>query len=212
MLFNLKISETNKVIETNILQALLPDIKQYMLNGVLTVKKTLPIIILSSITSSQEYQSLISDQLKYEFGIPDAINKINSIISIWIKNIQYEYKEPSIKGSQIKASFTAQMIKSDFSDVLGTDYAYVNDSLRGYSLPWLEWLLLDGTKTIVKNYQVVLGQNRVSRTGMAIMRQSASSGWSVPSEFAGSIADNWITRAIDRSEPQILALLEEAFK
>lgn len=212
MLFNVKILENNKAIELSILKALLPDIKQHMDEAVSVIKKTLPGIVISSIISSEEYQSLINNQLKYELGIPDAINKINAIIDIWTKNINYTYQEPSIRSSQIKSIFKAEMIKADFSDVLGTDYASVNDTQRGYSLPWLEWLLLDGKKTIVKDYQVVFGQNRVSRTGMAIMRQSSSKGWSVPSEFSGTVSDNWITRSIDRAQPQILSLLEGAFQ
>lgn len=68
--------------------------------------------------------------------------------------------------------------------------------MRGYQLPWLKWLLVEGTKPIVKNYAVKFGPNKSSRTGMAVMVNS-SSNWSVPSEFAGTISSNWISRAID---------------
>ena len=84
------------------------------------------------------------------------------------------------------------------------------DSLRGYSLPWLQWLLLDGTKVLIDSHQVVIGPNLRSRTSMAIMRPG--SGWSVPNEFAGTQNNNWLTRAIDSSSDSINNLLKRAFK
>jgi hypothetical protein len=77
-------------------------------------------------------------------------------------------------------------------------------------LPWLQWLLLEGNATIVRNYTVSFGPNRFSRTGFALMRPSLQS-WKVPSEFAGTINDNWITRAIDGAESNIQKLLDGAF-
>ena len=102
------------------------------------------------------------------------------------------------------------MIRSDFSDVLSSDSGFVIDALRGYQLPWLEWLLLEGNKAIISKQEVIIGPNKFSRTGLAIMRPSNKS-WRVPSEFAGTIKDNWITRAIDNSESQINELLDKAF-
>jgi len=60
------------------------------------------------------------------------------------------------------------------------------------------------------NYEIVIGPNKYSRTGYAIMKP-ASGSWSVPSEFAGTITDNWITRAIQTSETDINNLLRKIF-
>lgn len=111
----------------------------------------------------------------------------------------------------IKSSFSANLIKSDFTDVLGADAALVQDNIRGYSLPWLEWLLLEGNRTIIPTQSVVIGPNPRSRTGMAIMRESTQ-GWNVPSEFAGTINDNWITRAIDDAAQDVNNLLNRALR
>ena len=103
------------------------------------------------------------------------------------------------------------MFKLDFSDVLGTDYASVYDTVRGYSLPWLQWLVFYGNIPIIDDYQVVMVNTRASRTGRAIMRKSGGS-WRVPSEFSGTMADNWITRAIESKSAEINSLLERSFK
>jgi hypothetical protein len=211
MKISLNLIESNSAIQKEMLKALLPQISKYMDNGISIIKVQLPIIISSSITASPEYSSLLNGRLKYEFGIPNSSVKLTNLINAWINNIQYNYQRPSIVNNQIKSSFSANMIKADFSDVLYSDFAEVQDSFRGYSLPWLRWLLLEGNSIIIPNYTVIVGPNRASRTGFAVMKQSEKA-WKVPSEFAGTESDNWITRSIKSSEKQIKTLLEGAFQ
>jgi hypothetical protein len=75
-------------------------------------------------------------------------------------------------------------------------------------LPWLEWLLLYGGKIIVRDYRVKMGSNNRSRTGMAVMVESSGSNWRVPTEFAGTSNNNWVTRAINKIDNKILDILE----
>jgi len=206
-----KLLDTSKDIQNKILQALLPDVVSLMNNAVSVIKKNLPDIVLSGISAAPEYQSLVGGNLQYELGIPDPANKIGGLLDIWAKNIQYEYTKPTLSNSRIISKFSASMIKADFSDVLYTDYAMVQDYSRGYSLPWLEWLLLNGSATIIPFHQVVFGPNPNSRTGFAVMRNVGSEYWKVPSEFAGTIADNWITRSLESVSPNIQQLVERAF-
>lgn len=210
MEFSLKILESDQVISQEILKALLPEISQYMQKGIRIVKNELPTLIKYAISESPEYKSILSGELKYEFGIPDSAQKLAGLLDTWGSNIQYIYSPPKISGSLIKSSFSANMIRVDFADVLYTDYALVIDGLRGYTLPWLEWLLLEGNRTIVKNYEVSIQPHKNSRTGNAIMKQSAGS-WKVPSAFSGTVSDNWITRVLDGVQPEIEFLVERAF-
>lgn len=210
MKISFKLLDSIADIENKILDALLPDTQQLMNNAIIVIKKELPNIVAKSIQASPEYDSIMSGNLQYELGIPDPNNKLFGLIEIWSKNIEFSYKKPSISGNKIRSSFSASMIKIDFSDVLFSEYAYVQDTVRGYSLPWLEWLLLYGNTTIIPNYQVVIGPNINSRTGNAIMRNVNQGFWKVPAEFAGTISDNWITRALEKIEPDINNLLQRA--
>ena len=210
MKFSLKILESNDYIEGQILKALIDDCRDYMDKAIQTIKNELPQILYFSIVNRAEYSSLVSGKLRLEFGVPDAGPKIASIIHIWISNIFYSYKSPAVVGRKIKGSFSAELIRSDFSDVLGMSEARVIDLAGGYELPWLQWLLTAGSNTIIPAYNVVLGPNPRSRTGGAVMRVS-SQGWRVPSEHAGTINDNWITRAIEEASQPIEQLLQRAF-
>lgn len=213
MRLSLKILESNKEIAQKVAKALLPDIKNYMKNAIDNIKKDLPAVIYNGILNSPEYVSITGGQLKYELGIPDPEAKIASLLQTWTDNVYVTYVPPAITTSgSIKSSFDVSMVKTDFSDVLSSDDAFVFDQERGYSLPWLKWLLLDGTVPIIKDHQVIIGRNNRSRTGMAVMRQSRNKSWAVPGKFAGTEADNWITRAIDASKSDVESLIKRTLQ
>lgn len=209
MLFKIKLLESNSEISYNILKALLPDVSNYLKDIIRYLQNNLPTLIRNVIINTPEYDSLIGGQLQYEFGIPNPAAKLAGLLDIWSTNIDITYVPPTISNGKIKGSFSASMIKVDFSDVLYSDYAIVYDAFRGYSLPWLEWLLLEGNRTIIQNQNVILGRSKYSRTGYALMKESLSS-WSVPSQYSGTVSNNWITRALDGAERDISNLIDKA--
>lgn len=211
MKINTKILESDTEISRRIIKALFPEVKKLMNSAINKIKNNLPTVINNALRNSPEYNSLVSGKLKLEFGIPDSAQKVANLIDIWSKNIYIKYDSPQISSNKIKASFSASMIKIDFTDVLYTEFAYLIDRERGYSLPWLRWLLLEGQKPLVKNYEVLIGPNSRSRTGLAVMTDSKKS-WKVPAEFSGTISDNWITRTIDSAKSDIYAIIEDIFK
>lgn len=211
MKFSIKILESDKQISNEILNALIPEVNTYLKNSLQKIRSELPSLIMTILQNTDTYTALMGGQLQYEFGIPDPSNSLKEIFSIWSNNIKIDYKAPTISNNKIKGSFSVSIIRSDFADVLSSDASLVIDNLRGYSLPWLEWLLLDGNQIIVPKQQVVIGPNKNSRTGFAIMRES-NKAWRVPSQFAGTITNNWITRAIDDNESIIDQLLQKAFE
>ena len=197
-------------IEKKILNALKPQLNKYFENVIKKIKPKILAEVTESITSSPEYNSLLSGDLKYECGLPDSSSRLSSILEFW-KKINIEYKKISISGNKITGSFTLNMIDSSYSDVIATSAA-VFTTEKGTDLNWLEWLLLFGNKTIIKDYEVEFGPNPRSRTGRAVMKGVKRGKWSVPSEFAGTQNNNWITRAIDSIEPKIYTILKEAIR
>lgn len=208
MQLSLKLVETNRQIEREILKALLADCNMVMNKAVAIVKKELPNIVYSAVVDSPEYMSLSRGKLRLELGIPDADSKIAGLIDTWIRNIDYRIQQPKISKQGITASFEAGVVRADFSDVLGTADAYVSDNIRGYNLPWLRWLLLEGSKVIIPSYEVEFGPNPRSRTGGAVMIKGA--GWGV-SQYSGTEGNNWITRALDGTQLDVENLLRKAF-
>jgi hypothetical protein len=209
MNISLKLLESNQDIYNKILNALLPSVENLMKDVSIKLKQEIPLIVQNSILNAPEYNALLAGQLKYELGIPDANTKVNNLLNYWIANMQITYNKPFINNNQIKSFFSINMIKADFSDVLYQEFGFVTDNERGYSLPWLRWLLLEGNKTLVSNYEVLFGNNRNSRTGFAVMTPSNRS-WGVPATYSGTEGDNWITRSLDSVKDQIYSTLEKS--
>lgn len=195
MQFTTSLLEKDNEISYRILKSIISDVEPYFKNIAKDLTKPIQDLVRRGITTSIEYQSLVSGRLKYEFGLPDADSRIENLLNIW-NNISMDTTKPKIKGNQITASLNLYMIKSDYSDVLASASSKFKTE-NGDTLNWLEWLLLLGDKTIIKNYEFVLGPNRNSRTGKAVMKETVSGKWKVPSQYSGSAGRNWITRVLD---------------
>lgn len=204
------ITETNSKIYNKVLKALKPELNKYLEKVFNKAKTRIVKAVIKAIKNAPEYQSLLSGDLKYEFGLPDSDARVNSILSFWEK-INVEYKKVYIAGDKISGGFTLSMIDSDFSDVIGSAAA-VFTTEKGTDLNWLEWLLLFGNKTIIRDYVVEFGPNPRSRTGRAVMKGVQSGKWSVPNEFSGTKNNNWITRAIESADSEINSILKEVTK
>lgn len=208
MNINLKLLESNAEITNLILSAMKDSLNNCFANAVKNLQISIPSQVKNAIISQPEYQSLISGKLKYEFGIPDSAGAINSIVDIWINNITINSIPITMGSNSLRGGFSINMIRDDYSDVLGSNSATVTDTKSSAVLPWLEWLLLHGGKIIIKNYRVQMGPSPNSRTGMAIM-VSSKENWRVPPEFAGSKDNNWITRSLSKLETIIPKLIQE---
>lgn len=208
----MRIIENDSEIRNRLLTALLEEVRDTFNRSVPQIKSKIQDLVVNAIKSEPEYTSLVAGQLRAELGIPDATTKIEELLNIWINNIDVEIKPFKITNMGLSGGFTINCIKSDFSDVLSSQAAQVEDNIKGYSLPWLSWLLLEGGKILVKDHTVVIGNSTFSRTGSAIMRTSLGSSWRVPPEFAGTQNNNWITRAIDRLDDDISRIFQETIE
>lgn len=197
--------------DSEISKLIIEQIKNVLDNA---ISRALPIIqreiknlIAEALRNQPEYSSLMTGKLKAEFGIPDS-SRVNGVIDGLVETLSVNRQSLKFTTRGISGGFTITMIKSDdISGLIYTDIASVIDE-KGYSLPWLEWLLLKGNTTIVKNYKVRYVNSDRSRSGMALMYPSDSSGWKVPSDFAGTQTNNWTTRAIDSVESDIYKILQ----
>lgn len=207
----LKLQESESQIAKKILEALQPKIDNYLKKIFNKISPKIKELIIDAIKNAPEYSSLLNGQLKAEFGLPDSESRVNSILNFW-ENVIVEYKEAKVSTrGNLSGGFKISMIQRDFNDVLSSEAATFTTE-KNIELNWLEWLLLFGNKTIIKDYNVELGPNPRSRTGMAIMKGAISGKWSVPGAFAGTINNNWITRAIDSVDESINDLLTKAIK
>lgn len=211
MNIDIDIIESTDQITNKILRALLPDVNTYFQKVFDKCKNNISSIISQAIAASPEYQSIQSGKLQYEFGLPDSGSRLSEILAVIQQNITVEYNKPQISKNIIIGSFDLNMIPSDYSNLLSLSSAVLTTE-KGSQLEWLKWLLLFGDKTIIKEYVVKIGSNPRSRTGNAIMVGQTSGRWSVPVEFAGTKNNNWITRAIDSVNNDVVELLNNSLK
>lgn len=208
MNITLKILENDKQISQLILTELSKQILDLFNKSVKTILTKTKDLIKLVIVSQPEYSSLKNGSLRLELGIPDT-SIVDSIVNSISNSINIEIKPIKVSGNKLSGGFLITFLDdTQIENIISSESASINDS-KGYSLPWLKWLLLEGIKPIVKGYKVKLGPNEASRTGMAIMVESLTS-WSVPAQFAGNKTNNWITRSInDIDENKILSIIKE---
>lgn len=200
--FSIDIVESDQQISQEINKAILQELNSRLPS---VFKKTQDYIrqtVIGSIRSQPEYISLMSGSLKYEFGLPDSSSRVGAILDTIEQSLYVEYQQPKMRRSNIVGGFFIGMVNSGFADILSLkESTFITE--KGASLEWLKWLLLEGDKTIIIGYDFNIGNYKNSRTGGGIMSPSFSGSWRVPPEFAGTIENNWIVRAVESVQDQI---------
>lgn len=154
----------------------------------------------TQIINSPEFDSLLSGDLAAIFGLKDSSSILVSIVETIKNSIEVTHSPAIVVAGVLNASITVSVLKSDFSDVLSLPgVSYTTD---GGEVNWLEWLLKAGDGIVIGDYTAVLVDTPISRTGHAIMKKS-SRGFRVPPEYAGTINNNWLTRALEDLEHPI---------
>jgi len=162
-----------------------------------------------ALIGTQEYQSIIHGRLRAELGIPNSSSRIMSVVDTWVDNIVVKVTT----GKSPFLSINIGMIQADYSDVLAlpeAQYTYKSRRSEG-TIPWLRWLLLEGPKRIITQYE--FSKSPIgSRTGMGIMISKERGAWQVPSEFSGTSVNNFATRALGNMESVIDKIVENTVK
>lgn len=193
LVFNIQLLESDSQIKKAILDSIRDVLDSAISKSINKIRDELINLTIENIKREPEYMSLKNGQLRYEFGIPDTM-----VVDAVVGNIctgKVSRSPVRVNSRGVVGNIRYTIIDGDTVDQsMNSQNGLVQDS-KGYTMPWLKWLLTQGTSPIVKNFEVKLGPNPRSRTGMAIMVES-SDNWSVPAQFAGVQENNWITRAI----------------
>ncbi len=207
MNFTIKLLESDSAIRSLVLSALLTEVNAVIDKSIPSIRSGAISLLSEALKLEPEYNALKNGRLREELGIPDP-GAVDDIVTKLSNTLTISKNLLKTTSSGLNGGLTITAIESaSFNGLLNDASAVVNDSARGYSLPWLEWLLLKGNQTIIKKYNVKFGPSPSSRTGNAIMVESNNS-WRVPAEFSGTERNNWTTRAIERIEKSILNLIQ----
>lgn len=211
MRFTVSLLENDSAIRNEILKAMQPIINKAITYTVNNIKPDIIKLIKEALETEPEYNSLVSGELRREFGIEDT-SSVNTVVNALANSIVTESNLTIINNTGLSGGLSIKIInRNDYGGSLDTEAAKVVDGIRGYSLPWLEWLLLKGNQILVRNYSVKLGSNPYSRSGDAIMIPS-NKNWRVPPEYAGTQQDNWTTRALLKIDKQLTSIIQNKFE
>lgn len=207
MNLSLTILESDSQIKSLILAQIKNIIDNSISKSIPRITNDIKVAVALALKAEPEYQSLISGELKAELGIPDA-GQVDRVIDLMLDTLKINLLPIKIGSFGLSGGFELTMLESsNLGGVISASPAYVTD-IKGYSLPWLEWLCLRNNEIIVRNFEVKYGPSPNSRSGMAIMVPSANS-WRVPPAFVGSSDRNWTTRAIERVESQVYSIIQK---
>lgn len=210
MKFSLGLLESNQQIVDLILNNLKSNLSRVFDKSLPKIENNIKNIVRDALVSEPEYASLKAGTLRAEFGIK-YIENVDRVVEALVNTLNIQYDGVKISKNGLNTNILITMVKKDdISGIIFTDIASVIDD-KGYSLPWLRWLLLEGNKIIIQNYSVDYNNSPRSRSGMALMIQS-DKNWRVPTNFAGSADNNWVTRAISKVEPQIINTIQNTIE
>lgn len=187
--------ENDKNISDSILGLIREKLASAISNASKTIADPIKKILKESIETEPEYTSLLSGKLKTELGIDNPV-VITNLINFIIDTLRTRIEPIQIKRTGLSGSLVVEFLNNkDYDDIISNSNANIIDTKSGFIVPWAKWLLLDGTKILIKDFDVKYA--RGGRSGMGYMINS-NNNWRVPSEFAGTISSNWITRAINK--------------
>jgi len=196
-----------------------------------SVKKQLVEILEKKLMASAELQSLLNGRLRYELGIENPAPIISAIVDSLKNGVQVTF---SGIDRNLKMNMSILVLAPDYINKLllipGTSYVSTTNAsafgptgrrVQGFyrqrplsagtdnAIPWLNWLLTAGPYLLVAGYNVKFGSFPGGRTGGALMRQTTSVGWSIPTQHAGTSEDNFITRALLGMEQEVENVLKQ---
>lgn len=205
---NLELQENVHEIQRKVIKALKEELDRRLYRLSIKCLDVIKTIIKEGIENQPEYASLDDGKLAANFGFRDGKARIDSIIQYWLNHIVISTSKTKMQNNLIVAGIQIRGLQIDYEDILKLQEASVITKI-GQSLPWLEWLLKFGDKSIVLDYDIMYGPIPRSRSGKAIMIHNKGDRWGVPPEFAGTPNNNFVTRAIASVQGQLDAALTD---
>jgi len=177
------------------------------------VKPQVSKIISDALYSSPTTQSLLSGSLRDDFGLYGNVANItiNNIIKHFSENIELNIKSG---GKNMAAVILIDVMPSNFETVAKLPVGYFLSS-KQRPVPWLDWLITKGTQVVVGDFWMYDNAKGRTRSGgnkvMIPIGRKAKEPFRVDPSHAGTIDDNFITRALDPVADDIIRIIAAEF-
>lgn len=161
-------------------------------------------IIHDALIHSPEYISLAHDQLRAELGVTNAERILHELVLGLSRGARVHVEPVRATFAGLSGGMEIGLVRENLQEVLGLSVASFS-SEGGHVIEWLRWLLTAGDSLILTDYRFVAEVSPRSRTGLGLMLRPGT--WRVPAQFAGTIHDNWLTRALSTIEQPLFELV-----
>ena len=146
--------------------------------------------------------------LNAQFGLPPGVPDIaiEGIIEALVASVNVNFKKVNSRFSSGGIEFS---IKGDvILQILNIPQGIIVTE-KGRPLNWLEWLLTRGNAAVISGYQYVAGPSGRSGGGVMI---GGSSFRVEPTSYAGTVDNNFVTRAFSGRDRQLSRVLRGVLK
>lgn len=159
-------------------------------------------LLINTIQNDSQWQELSNGALRGDLGFPRTVD-LNRILEKLVNEV--EVFIDSKQGTRVSAiKIIIRGVPSHFNDALALPEAEFVSSPSRSIIPWLRWLLFEGSNILIEDYIVERNMNarqlKISRTGLAVMEKKQGANFSIRPSAAGTVDNNIITRAIDRAK------------
>jgi len=165
------------------------------------MRSAIKAVITDAIYDCPEMQSLRLDKLKYDFGLTeDPSWPIAWAVADSMK-LKYIITDEYVGGFEVSVQ------PGKYDNLYALSVAY-QDTEKGQSLPWLQWLLEHGDAIIIADFGVKYTNH--GRSGGAVMIENFRP-FRVDPSYSGVTGNNFITRALNSSLPLIQSTAWQIF-
>jgi hypothetical protein len=201
------IKENLEYFKNKVLDGITDKMNSAISRAIPSIQSEVTLLVLEAINRSDEVISMRSGKLRYELGFINPDYFINGLLNAISKDIKVKNVKLHKRGNSIAGGIQILIVPGDYSSLLGIPEASYRSGIN--EVPWLRWLLLEGTSVVVSDYHIEYGSGGKfdlrSRTKRALMVPNES--YSVPSEYSGTDEDNFITRAIEPLKERISKII-----
>lgn len=214
--FKLRLSEED--ISRGILDGILTHVNNFINSNQNFIVGGVRQRIFDKLTSSDEWQAIDGGDLEELLEIESASLALAKIASQISKNAEIVVKPFKKAGFKINGGIQINILKTDYSDILGIVPPEV---IHNVEKDWLKWLLFDGDDINIFNFDVDWGLEddtigeaisdissyyHVNPKPNNLLRDKPSGQRGVlgiPSQYQGTAQNNFITRALTGIEKDI---------
>ena len=208
MSISLKLLGSKNSIQKTLFTAMAKDLNLKLKKNYKKAEDKVRSLVQGWIFEQPEISSILDDgvlnSLNAQFGFMNGTaSQAIEVISLAVaKSVAVEFQQINDK---LQGGVIFYLQPDNFSNILGLPEAVIQSTST--QLPWLNWMLTQGSNTIVSGYTYKPDNSGRSGGGTMV----SGNLWRIPPNFAGTVENNFITRALQGREKELSSIMEEAF-